>query len=227
MVCATTVVGARYCTQPVCHPVPPVPAAGYAPVVCCVGEYTCMHLSEYTHRCTQSDMTHTMRCVVHPSSSPPSDDMTHPDIPLHNHPHLGMVHSWYPVSSIPKPYLLQTTRSQGVFWGCILGGPFGWYQMHRSDHAHRVVCVIMIIIITIIMIIMCVASHHITSDAPPPTTPDIAVCPTPAREHRFYTRKQGILGAFQGNVHGQKWSYFGVILGWFWGYPQGGHVRCK
>ena len=92
--------------------------------------------------------------------------------------------------------------------------------MHRSDHAHRVVCVIMIIITTIIMIIMCVASHHITSDAPPPTTPDIAVCPTPAREHRFYTRKQGILGAFQGNVHGQKWTYFGVILGWFWGYPQ-------
>ena len=166
-------------------------------------------------------------CIASHITSHRIHHCTHPDMLLANQPHSGSVHTCYPVSSIPKPYLLQTTRSQGVFWGCILGGPFGWYQMHRSDHAHRVVCVIMIIIITIIMIIMCVASHHITSDAPPPTTPDIAVCPTPAREHRFYTRKQGILGAFQGNVHGQKWAYFGVILGWFWGCPQGGRVRCK
>ena len=83
---------------------------------------------------------------------------THPDMLLANHTHLGMVHSWYPVSSIPKPYMLQTTHSQGCIWGCILGGPFGVCRVtyHRM---HRCVCIIIIITTTIMMIIIvCVYS---------------------------------------------------------------------
>ena len=166
-------------------------------------------------------------CIASHITSHRIHHCTHPDMLLANQPHSGSVHTCYPVSSIPKPYLLQTTRSQVVFWGVILGGPF-WGVLsdircigvimrivchhHHDHHHHHHVCRI--------------TSHHIGC-APPPTTPDIAVCPTPAREHRFYPRKQGILGAFQGNVHGQKWAYFGVILEWFWGCPQGGRVRCK